>query len=283
MIDQNPAFNYNMYGGQAPQQMQKFSNALTADEIEMLTKATSKFSLNITNEQRLRGICNHRTADGMGDAIVEDKATGLLRCSICGYTFRQVDSNMTADEIKVAIEQVIDLLQTVKLMFIDMPTDSAREYFQIIPLLEKLPELFEIAAKNMTKHDAYGWNMRNPNMSAYSMFQNLSNIFGQGAFMGQPAGNPYAQPQMGQPMNNPYQNPYQNPYVQSGNPYAAPQSNGFMYTGAGYNPSNAGFAYNPGNVAQATPTTPAPQQMPGEVVDVKTADDTTAVQQSIKA
>ena len=283
--NQNPAFGQAyMYGGQTPQQMQKFSNPLTAEEIEMLTKATSKFSLNITNEQRLRGICNHRTADGMGDAIVEDKATGLLKCSICGYTFRQVDSNMTADEIKVAMEQVIDLLQTVKLMFIDMPVESAREYFQIIPLLEKLPELFEIAAKNMTKHDAYGWNMRNPNMSAYAMFQNLSNIYGNGAFMGQQpmGGNPY-QSQMGQPMmgGNPYQNPYMN---QGGNPYMG--SNGFVATGApAYQPNNAGFAYNPGGVAQATPTTPtgpAPQQLPGEAVEVKTADQTT-VQQTVKA
>ena len=294
MIDQNvnPAF---MYGGQAPQQVQKFSNALTNEEIEMLTKATSKFSLNMTNEQRLRGICNHRTADGMGDAIVRDDITGALRCQICGYTFRQVDPNMTADEIKDTISQVIDLLQTTKLMFIDMPAESAREYYQIIPLLEKLPELFEIAAKNMTKHEAYGWNVKNPNMSAYSMFQNLSNIYGNGAFMGGMGapmqGNPYAAPYQAQPTPQPMQgNPYAAapmggmPYA---NPYAAPQSNGFVMTGGapmgGYQPQNGGYAYNPGSVAPATPTTaPAPQQLPGEPVEVKTADETT-VQQTVKA
>lgn len=286
MIDQsmgNPAYTY---AGQTPQQMQKFSNPLSNEEIELLTKSKSHFNLNITNEERLRGICNHRTADGMSDAIVKDNVTGALRCEICGYTFKQVDPNMTSDEIKNVLSQVIDLLQTTKLMFIDMPANAAREYYQIIPLLEKLPELFEMAAKNMAKHDAYGWNYTNPNMSAYSMFQNLSNIYGQGLFMGnpgmgapQPMGNPYGAPQ---PMPGPYGAP------QMGNPYGAPASNGFMMYNSpapqpmGYQPQSSGYAYNPGTVAQAAPTT-IPRQVPPETVETVKPEETTTVQQTIKA
>ena len=275
MIDQNygnPVFN-NVYGGVQPQQATKFSNTLTEEEINQLMKTGSTFSLAITREEQMRGICNHRTKDGMGDALVVDPETGALRCQICGYTFHQVDPTMTKEEIKESIKVVIDMLQTVKLMFIDLPVESSREYFQLIPLLEKLPGLFEIAAKNMVKHDTFGWNYQNPNMSAYSMFQNLSNIFGNGMMMGQPA---YQQPQAAPGFGAPQQPMYGAPTGM------APQmSNGFGYVGgAGYQPANAGFAYQPG-MAPATPTVP---QMAPPVVDT-TAQEAkeTTVQQSVKA
>lgn len=279
MIDQNqtmgnPAYNmYNMYSGQSPQAMQKHMNVLSGEEIEKLTKATSKFSLQITSDERLRGICNHRTADGNGDAIVQDPVTGELKCQICGYTFRQVDPSMTATEIKGTISAVVDLLQTIKLMFVDMPVDAAREFFQIIPLMEKIPELFEIAAKNMTKHDVFGWNTKNPNMSAYSMFQNLTNIYGQGMF-GQPT---YQQPQPQPFMNAPQ------PQPMYGQPNFQPQPMGYGYGAYQPNMQSNGFMYT-GAPAQATPTVqiPGPTVVEGTATPVEDAGETT-VTQAVKA
>lgn len=266
----NPAFNN--YGGMQPQQVTKFQNNLTEEEINQLMKTGSSFSLAITREEQLRGICNHRTADGMGDALTVDEVTGALKCAICGYTFHQVDPSMTAEEIKENIKVVIDMLQTIKLMFIDLPVESSREYFQLIPLLEKLPGLFEIAAKNMAKHETFGWNYQNPNMSAYSMFQNLSNIFGGGMMTGQPV--------YQQPMNQGFMNPPQQPY---GAPMGGQQpygmSNGFGFVGApGYQPANPGFAYSP-SMAPATPTVPQAPVIEGQPKDIK---DTT-VKQTVKA
>lgn len=279
MIDQNnfgnPVFN-NVYGGAQPQQVTKFQNTLSEEEINQLMKSGSSFSLAITKDEQLRGICNHRTADGMGDALVVDEATGALRCQICGYTFHQVDPSMTADEIKENIKVVIDMLQTIKLMFIDLPVESSREYFQLIPLLEKLPGLFEIAAKNMAKHETFGWNYQNPNMSAYSMFQNLSNIFGGGMMMGQPA---YQQPTQNPGFMGAPQQPMYNPMgVAPQAPYGA--SNGFGFVGGpGYQPANAGFAYQPG-VAPATPTVP---QVPVVDAQAKEVPQEKTVQQTVKA
>ena len=278
--------NQMYYGGYQPQQVQKFASTLTEEEIEKLTKSASKFSLGITQEERARGVCNHRSADGMTDTLIRDELTGKWKCKICGYTFHEVDSSTTIEEISEVIKQVIDILQTTKLMFIDMPVETAREFYQIIPLLEKIPNLFDLAAKNLAKHETFGWNVKNPNMSAYSMFQNLNNLYGGGLMMGTPMGQPYMAPQQPympnmaqQPMGQPYaQQPFMNqPQMSMG---YQPQSNGFMYNPAptGYQPQTTGFAYQP-TLQPATPTT----DNVVATVDAKETPAEASVKQAIKA
>ncbi len=262
---QNPNGYFQYQGFQQPNQMAKISNSLTKEEIERLQKNVSQFSLAITEDERLRGICTHRSLDGATDALVEDE-NGLLRCTICGYQFKAANPDTTADQIQDAVNDIVDYLQTTKLMFMDLPQEAAREYYQIIPLIEKLPQLFEMAAKNMAKHDAaFGWNYQNPNMSSYSMFQNLANVFG-GGMMGQ------AQPIYPQ-------QPQPNPAFMGGAPAGYPNaaygpSNGFGYP-QGYNPQNNGFAY--------TPTTPGAAQPTIEQGTVDSTASETTVQQNVKA
>ena len=249
---QQPFMGGYYYGGVPAQQAQKFNNVLTAEEIKSLQQKDAQFSLGLTQEEILRGICNHRNPEGDGDSLVYDPVTGEARCTICGYTFRPVESGITPEQIKDDVANVIDLLQTIKLMYIDLPAQAAKDYFPIIPLLEKIPQLFEYAAKNMTKHDAYNWQYSNRNMGTMAMFQNLNNMFGaMGAMQ-------YQQPQFyGQPMGQP-----------AGFPNAAyqqPQMNPFGYQGASqYQPgTNPAFAYTPAQqptlVAPtvAAPTAPA--------------------------
>lgn len=247
---QNQSWGYNGFQG-APQAMEKTFNSLTQEEIERLQKKENTFSLAITQDEKLRGICTHRRPDGLGDTLVEDPATGLMRCTICGYTFKPADSNTSPEEIRDAVNTVEDFLQTIKLMFIDLPADAAREYFQIIPLLEKIPQLFEYAAKNLAKHNQYGWSYDGRNMSTYNMFANLQGMFGNG-MMAQPMAAP--QQPMGAPAGFPA-GAYQQPMM----------GNGFGFQGAsqvapGYAPTNQGFAYTPNQATTpAEPTVAAPQ------------------------
>ena len=136
-----------------------------------------------------------------------------------------------------------------------------------IPLINKIPQLFEFAAKNMTKHETYNWQYNNRNMGAINMFNNLQSMFAGGMMMQQQPQPAYQQPMM-----------QQTPFM-GGASSGYPVSNGFGYPGAsvanpafnqGYQPGAPGFAYTP-NVqaatapAQATVTAPeAPKAPSGE-------------------
>lgn len=251
MFEQNQNYGTPMmnagayqYGGM-PNQMVKFNNPLTAEQIKRLQQKDTQFSLCLTEEEQLRGVCNHRNAEGTGDTLVYDPLTGEARCTICGYKFRPIESDVSLDVISEDVSRVVDALQTIKLMYIDLPANAAMEYFQIIPLLEKIPQLFKFAAENMTKHECYNWQYNNRNMGAVSMLNNLANMFGGMNSMS------YQQPMnpgMGAPMMN----------APAGFPNAAynQQQNPFGYNGASmYTPGTTGFAYTPNQQpAQVAPT-----------------------------
>ena len=257
MFDQNQmpqmqpmgGYAYNGFQGQ-PQATQKFNNVLTADQIKRLQQNTEQFQIGLTEEEMLRAVCNHRSVDGMSDSLVFDKMTGIARCTICGYEFRPADASESIENIKDAVERVIDYIQTVKIMYYDFPASAAQEYFPIIPLLSKLPKLFEFAAKNMSKHEAYGWAYNNYNMGAVQMLNNLNSMFGGMNGMGYQQ--PMMNPQMQQPQfqQAPTMNPFnaQQPMAAAPAPSVAPVFNPSAYTAPVY----GGYTPQP----NATPVAP---------------------------
>lgn len=249
----NPAFGYQYNGMQQPRS--KFENILTQEQMQRLMQSEN-FVLALTEEEKLRGICNHRDFDGTKDALNIDPITREATCRICGYRFRPVDLDLTPEELQKDVDRIVDVLQTIKLLFLDMPHDAAKEYFQIIPLIEKIPKLFECAAKDFTKHENVNWNYYSGNnMGAMSMFQNLQSMFGGGfgGFGGQP--NPYQQPYGGQPFAG-QPNPAYGAPVNNGAPmYGAPSPTGNPF---GYPGANPGYAPNPA----VNGYTYAPQQQP---------------------
>lgn len=248
MMQPMGGFAYNGFQGQ-PQATQKFNNVLTAEQIKRLQQNTEQFQIGLTEEEMLRAVCNHRSADGMSDALVFDKMTGIARCTICGYEFRPSDASESIENIKDAVDRVVDYIQTVKIMYYDFPASAAQEYFPIIPLLNKLPKLFEFAAKNMSKHEAYGWSYNNYNMGAVQMLNNLNSMFG-GMNMGYQQ--PMAQPQMAAPQfqQAPAMNPFnmQQPMQAAPAPSVAPVFNPSAYTAPVY----GGYTPQP----NATPVAP---------------------------
>ena len=175
-------------------------------------------------------------------------------------------------------------------MYRELPAAAFREYFQIIPLIEKIPQLFEFAAKDFAKHEYNAWSYNNYNMGGAAMFQNLSNMFApnmnapQGGYMGQPQQAPmgfgYQQgfaPQ--QPMGYPQQ---------MGQP--APIGNAFGYPGAsmgqpqqpqGYAPSTPqGFQYTPNQTPNVTPSVSAPAA-PTSTADTTAKPATDTVTQKV--
>lgn len=274
----------NVYGGYVynptGQMQTKQSSTLTQDEYAKLMRKENQFSLALTETDVTRGVCNHRTLDGMQDTLAQEP-DGSVRCQVCGYSFRPMDATTTPEDIKEACSLVVDILQTIKLLYIDMPINAQREYFQIIPLIEKIPQLFELAAKNFSKHENYGaWNYRGQNMSAMNLFSMLSGalnggapMMGQymnGAQMNMGMGMPMGGPMMGQPMPN------------MGMPNPA-MSNGFGYVGqgapmmsGGYAPQTQNYQYAPaqGAADQQQVQMQAPPVQPGTQAPVSTTAQT---------
>lgn len=264
-----------MMGGFAYQGMgqpvAKFNNPLTPEQIKKLQQKGEQFSLGITEDEWLRGVCNHRNAEGTADTLVFDSLTGEARCTICGYKFKPIESSVSPEQIKESVDNIVDILQTIKLMYIDLPAEAAKEYFQIIPLINKIPQLFEFAAKNMTKHESYNWQYNNRNMGAMNMFNNLQSMFA-GGMMGQPM---MQQGMMGynqQPMMQAA--PFQQPANAFGYPGASAMPNPAF---GGYQAAAPGFAYNP-NPATAT----APVQ-PTVAPEAPAATGETTVTQNVNA
>ena len=254
-------FGYNAapqmtYGGIAPQAMPKFRSTLTPEEIDQLQKKQGVFSLEITDEEHLKAVCNHRVADGSRDSLVQEP-DGTVCCTICGYKFKPVSNTISKENIEDVCESITDILQTIKIMYQDFPADVARKYFDTIPLVNKIPQLFEFAAKNLQKYESMqnGYYMNNASVGAMTALHNLNNAFGFGGFAPQPM----TAPTMGMPQPNPA----------FGQP--AMMGNPFGYNGASqYTPAPAvnGFQFVP-NQPQAPAAPAAPAAAPAPDVTIK--------------
>ena len=281
-----PMMGGYQYNGYAPQP--KINNYLSEDEIKSLQQNTNMFTLNLTEEEMLRSRCNHRSIDGMSDTLVYDQNTGIARCTICGYEFKPIEPNSTYENIKDSTDNIIDILQTIKLLYTDLPAQAAAEYFPVIGLIEKIPKLFEFATKNFNKHEFEAWTYNNHNMGGIAMLQNLYNTFGSSAqftaapqFNGGPVPqyNPYAA-NMGAPVGTPVA-PGVNPFGYYGASQPQPFMNQPVYPNApqGYAPQTVGYQYNPqAPVAPAAPTAPqAPQAPEAPAADVVVKQQTVSV------
>lgn len=245
MYDSN---DNNAYGGyvfdrKTGQYTTKQSTTLTQEEYARLSKQDSVFSLALSETDVIRSFCNHRNLEGTADTLLQEP-DGTVRCWLCNYKFSPVDPSMTKDDVQDAVNLITDILQTIKMLFIDMPISAQREYFQIIPLIEKVPQLFELAARNFSKHENYNaWGYKNANMNTMNMFNMLSNVLGGGMGAAPNMGMGQSYSNMGNPVFGAFGTPMGAPNG------VAPNMGGMMMGGApnvtpsGYNPQTTGYAY----------------------------------------
>ena len=240
---QQPGMQYN------PRPQAKMTQTLTAEQIKKLKGSSGTFDLHISQTDMWRAICTHKENGNI--VLVEDATDGTVTCPICGEKF--VLSYLEDKDVKQATDLTIDILQSIKTMYLDIPEEMANQYFQMIPLIKKLPELYKLARNNFNIYD-----QSNPVMQTGSMFGfNALNAFTSPAYGMQ-------QPMMGVNPAMMYA-----PQPQAGMPYANPMMGG--------NP----FGYNDGAAYQAQPVqqpaaqpvaqpaaAPAPQQSAQDAAQV---------------
>lgn len=166
---QQQQFQGGMYapGYQYVQKPQaKMTQPLTKEQINKLRNSGGTFDLQVNQTDLLKAVCTHRD---QGNIVLVSNDDGSVTCPICNETFNIVTAGQ--DEVAEAVRLVKDVMQTTKTMYLDIPEDVASQYFQVLPIIDKLPKLYQIAIANFNKYDAnnnvmqgnslYGFNALN--------------------------------------------------------------------------------------------------------------------------
>lgn len=129
-------------------------NLLNDDEYDKLdTLQSNSFDLRISEIAHLKSICTHRSKDGLTDMLIPDPEDpdNKVICKLCRKGFKPIQPPTNSEEIDNKVQDVIDILQTIKILFPDFPAKD-RDFFDIIAILEKVPKLYYIAEKSMKKY-----------------------------------------------------------------------------------------------------------------------------------
>ena len=271
---QNQNYNYynpNQYWYGPQYQQQPVRNiavepTTTPEEEEMLRKnKTADFSLKITPEEYAEGICNHRSHANNGGPDLTALGGNNFRCNICKEEFEMLDDPR---KLSAAITIVRAAINTIKIMWKDCPTEAARQFYTIVPLINKLPRVFAYAKKcwdeeQNQQNNGY-WSGKRPSAENYWNQMNAG-VFGNQFQYAQPQyQQPGPAPVMGTPMGYAPQGQYQQAPIYNQTMWGAPMGGNPMYdmTGAQVqsqnpNPANGNFApnmgYNPQGQQQQQP------------------------------
>lgn len=209
---------YGQYGGgyqyENPNTLQ-WTNPLTPEDEKELHRGAQALSLDIPKEAMLRAKCTHRDPATHNFTIrPADDGNGYV-CMKCGAHFNVVDGH-SMKEINEIIGGAIDILQTTKMMYVDMTPEVIQAYFVILPFLELAPKMYEAAVNTFKKvmpNTTLGQN--NVPGNYYNAYYNMVGNAGANPWMNNPMGQMMypnqAMPPMGQmggmgtvpDMNNP--------------------------------------------------------------------------------
>jgi hypothetical protein len=199
------------------------TNAVSQEEIKELRKAGSTSAIpQVTRAEMLAAKCTHRDPQKNCFATVPANEEGYVVCTICGAKFRPVE--MTEQQATEVVNETIDIAQTAKMNFIDMSPTAVVEYFQMIPLLSRLPKLYAQSLNNFNKYDNGMQYQQNGNNNFFNMFSALTSP-GMGMGYGQQP--MYQQPMYGQQMGGQPMYGQQPMYQQPMCGQQAPQQNYF--------------------------------------------------------
>lgn len=245
---QNYPYNYGYtYGVQRPQA--RNTQPLTPEQIATLRRDTNGFDMKVEQEDIWRARCTHKEKNGQSTLISNED--GSYTCTICHETFNMSDASRK--EIEDIVSRMIDVLQTSKTIYLDAPDELVNQYYQIIPLLKKFPELWERSMKNFSMYEGANFNSVNPMSPGYSGFAALNNLI-MNPYAAYNTQAQYAQQPYGYPQQ-PYGYPQQQPMPMNYQPMMDP--NPMAYATAPTAPVPGVMPTNPQPNANVTPAAPA--------------------------
>ena len=193
-FNNNWGYGYNNpmnYGYNRPK-MPNPTNPLSKEDMALLKQKAPQFSLAVSQVDALKAICTHRNEEG--EKLVQNP-DGSCTCTICGTTFTPIN-NADAEMVEQIFKAATDALETIKIMYMDIPDDVTKTYFQMTPFLAKGPQLYKIALDHYQRYSGSSViaNSYNNQGNAFALYSALMNP---GAMMGM--GMPQQQVPYGQP------------------------------------------------------------------------------------
>lgn len=160
----------------------KVKNILNDEEYDKLEKAMNPpFSLSIKKIEVLKASCTHRSKDGE-DSLLIPNEDDTCTCKLCKRKIKPFDAD--EEQVQEIIDNVISLIETIKIRFVDMPVEAGKIVYSIIPMLEKLPTLYEIANKSFTKYeDNFIYKDQNLNSGSIGALSQMMRMMGSEPFV----------------------------------------------------------------------------------------------------
>lgn len=146
-------YNAGFMGGAVynPQPLKpKMTNPLTADEREAL-KVDNSFTLNITPAEAAAAVCTHKDP-AKGEFAIIPNADGTCTCSICHATFNP--NIVDEDTVVKATDAIVNVLETSKLMGLDLNSELIRGYYQMIPFIKKAPQIYKLCNNSFNRYNS---------------------------------------------------------------------------------------------------------------------------------
>jgi len=123
---------------------------LTQAEQNELKKKSPAFTTELTRDELLRSYCTHRNKDG---SALTENPDGSGTCTICGETVVFPPSGYTKEEVQEIVMKFKNLLNVIKCQYFDIPPQIVKDFFQIMPYVERVPELYNLAMQNFNSYN----------------------------------------------------------------------------------------------------------------------------------
>ncbi len=214
----NPATYNQPY--QAANPTHHMTDPLTDEQRSILkSQYEDAFDLKVSQQEIAYAICAHKRDDKF-DLVADDQGNAI--CRTCGAKFRP--DEVTEEYVQNATEQILNVLQTIKMLGVDLNVDVFRQYFAMIPYIQRIPKLYKVVLGSFEKYN----NNFNPAQQYYAG-PNVNTMFNYMMNPAMPMGGgypPYPQqyPNYGQPAT-PFMNqqaqmvyPGQTPFYAQPNP-----------------------------------------------------------------
>lgn len=126
-------------------------STLTVEQEKLLEKtvpANSIFDISISKEEDVAARCNH-IRPSTKKSLIYPINEHELTCSLCKYVWSQEPK--TKEEVESIVNNMIDVLQQLKMF--GLPATLINNVAQIIPILKRIPDIYEYGINNMFNTD----------------------------------------------------------------------------------------------------------------------------------
>lgn len=147
------------------------TNPLTAEEEKLLITEQDTFDLKVQPKEIAEAVCTHKK-DGRFQ-ITPLGNNGECICNLCKAKFNPAE--VTEIYTQEAVDAILNVLQTCKMIGVDMNNDVVRQFYTIIPYIKRIPKLYSMLVRIFEKY-----NMQNPVAQAsgpnvFNMFNSIMN------------------------------------------------------------------------------------------------------------